>query len=146
MSVRVGAVCSSESAHPQADRGAPAQAAAAHDRRRPDARLARFLRLPLSQPLQGMQPVAATDAGATEQDQALVEQVVAPQPKERVGLSRPDADHDQLGQAVGRQPDLRARETGVGSAAISFLLPPRAFGPPGHGPARRHQDGVPGPP
>jgi argininosuccinate lyase len=28
--------------------------------------------------------------------------------------------------AVGHQPDLRARETGVRSAAISFLLPPRA--------------------
>ncbi|MEU4742946.1 ATP-grasp domain-containing protein, partial [Actinosynnema sp. NPDC023658] len=28
--------------------------------------------------------------------------------------------------AVGGQPDLRARETGVRSAAISFLLPPRA--------------------
>jgi argininosuccinate lyase len=39
------------------------------------------------------------------------------------GIDLPSAFADL---AVGRQPDLRPRETGVRSAAISFLLPPRS--------------------
>jgi argininosuccinate lyase len=74
--------------------------------------------------------VAHTEVKLTEDGPRLIE--VNPRPagnqitelvRRVTGIDLPSV-FTQL--AVGHQPDLRARETGVRSAAISFLLPPRA--------------------